>query len=224
MESSKITGVIRGSTQRNSPEDELVTPVMNTRGDTVTCNVMPLLCEITRLGSSWQAISAATAPVNAIPTTACLLTLWNGEQDNGKSYIIDSVFCLTMAGAASAPQTATILVNLSSVQNIVTLAGTIAPRSIGESALNYKGMARVATGSVPTTDGILGNWFPAGQSSYMANTTNNTFGSMTVADCRGMFIIPPKCQISISALSTLQTASSIQVGIIWHEIILPPIV
>ena len=87
----RILGRVRGLNPGSSPENKEdeqfhICPT----GDQPTVQGLPELTEIVRLGNSWQMMGAASAGLTAVPTTAGLLTLWNGEPDNGNIYVIDS--------------------------------------------------------------------------------------------------------------------------------------
>ena len=89
----KIAGRVRGLFAGNYPENREDEQFhLNSRGDQIVAQGLPERTEIVRLGDSWQVMtSSAQAPLTAVPTTTGALNLWNGEQANGKCYVIDRV-------------------------------------------------------------------------------------------------------------------------------------
>lgn len=215
---------VRGSQQPNYAEGTDEQPQLNTRGEQIIVQGLPPLAQLVNAGNSYQAsTTTAAAPVVAIPTTAALIGLWNGEQDNGKSYVIDSVFALVVASTA-AQQTMSILGNLSLAQIPTAIANTITPRPL-RAGQPYRGNARIAVGiTLNATDGVAANWFPIGNNPPQIAGATNNIGSSMEWDCKGMFVIPPKNQMSFTVIAPAATATSIQIGFRWHELQLPSVV
>lgn len=221
---ANVLANIQSSSQKNACEEELASPKLNNRGDAIVSNAFPSLAAISSYGNSFEArTTTATAPVTAIPTTATLLSIWNGEQETGKSYIIDSVFVINLAGT-NPQQTYTILLNVAGALICApTATNGQTPRSLCAN-LPYRGNARVfVAAALNAIDGVAANWFPVG-SGLLGNGAITTFGFCVDYNCRGMFVIPPKTIFAVTALSTTATASSIQIGFRWHEVIMPPVV
>jgi hypothetical protein len=134
------------------------------------------------------------------------------------------VYLFLQVVTSAAQQSATILVNVSQAQIFTAIANTIAPHPL-RANMPYRGAARVAVGiTLNAADGIAANWFPMGSNAPLISGGAANIGGCTDIDCKGMFLIPPKGQFSVSVLSAVATASSIQVGIRWHEAIIPPVV
>jgi hypothetical protein len=193
---------------------------LNNRGDTLIAQSIPTAAELVRLGKSWMAMTAtAAAPVTAIPTTAALLGLWNGETGPlGKSYVIDSIFVVQVAVTA-AVQNVGILVNNAFSPVLTALANTITPRPL-RGLKAYDGLARIAVGiTLDVTNGVASNWFPWGSTGPGQNTLQ--IGTVTDIPVDGKIIVPPGGQLALSALAGAATASSIQIGVRWHEVYLP---
>jgi hypothetical protein len=219
---TKILAAVRGSQQPNYAEGTDEQPQLNNRGEQIVANGLPLLAQLVNSGNSyWAGTTTAAAPVVAIPTTAALIALWNGEPDNGKSYIIDSVWVVQVVVTA-AIQAMGILANVSQAQIPTAITNTITPRPL-RGNLPYRGAGRVAVGiTLGAVDGIAANWMPIGTVAAPANTLQ--VGTITDVDLKGLIIIPPKGQLSLTALAGAATASSIQIGFRWHEALLPPVV
>lgn len=229
---TEIQGLVNGCCQQVLPEESFEQVRINNRGELLVAYGLPWLSEIVRLGNSYQcSTTTAATPVVAVPTTASLILIWNGENDNGKSYIIDSVFCLTVAGTANSQQNVTILANVGTIPTPGTTvqpftANLITPRSLMANSV-YRGKAVVSTGkTLNSTDGAAANWFPVGTSSPPAGVApvGGSWGQNNDIDCKGMFIVPPKCVFAVTAIATAATASSVQIGFRWHELIVPPVV
>src|SRR3990167_4677865 len=95
------------------------------RGEVLTVAGLPPYTRLVSAGQSWSAKTAtAAAPVTAIPTTASLIQLWNG--DPAKSYVMDSAFILVTA-ATAAVQAYGLLMNIGTAPVVAAIADTIAP-------------------------------------------------------------------------------------------------
>ena len=219
---TKILATVRGSYQPIFAEGSDEQPQLNTRGELLVSQGLPPLATLVNAGNSYMAsTTTAAAPVVAIPTTAALIGLWNGEAANGKSYIIDSIFVIQTAVTA-AVQNVGILVNVALQPVLTALANTITPRNL-RSTLGYRGMGRVAVGiTLDATNGIAANWFPVGTTPSAQNTLQ--IGTTVDVNVNGMFVIPPGGQIALTALAGAATATSVQIGLRWHEVVLPPAV
>jgi len=197
-------------------------PYINQRGEQLVAAGLPPLTSLVALGDSWMAKTAtAAAPVIAIPTTGSLIALYNAEPENGKSYVIDSLFLLVVANTA-AVQSHCLLANLApNPSTIVAPAIGITPNPMRGSRA-YGGLARVAVGlALDATNGVAANWFPLGPSIPNSNTPQ--IGSAIDWPLDGSIIVPPKGLFALTALAGAATASSVQIGFRWHELLLPPI-
>lgn len=192
---------------------------MNNGGELLVAAALPPHATVTLRGDSWVAKTAARAPVTAIPTTAYLLNLYNGEALGGKSYIIDSVFLMQVAVTA-AIQNVGILYNVSyKPSSLVAPAGGVTPIGLfGGKQYGGKGLI-TDNSTLDATNGIAPNWFPAGLSPSAQNTLQ--IGTSVDWDCGGRIIIPPGGSFSVTGLAGAATATSIQMGFRWHEILLP---
>lgn len=217
---------VSGNADCAYPEGVDEQPLMDRLGQQISSFGTRDYAQLVSQGHCYQArATTGAAPVTAIPSTACLLGLWNGEPDNGKSYVILSVFVCRIATSA-AFQECTILTNCS-LQTIPTaIANTIIPRPMAGNRIGYGGNARVAVGITlaAAAGGATTNWHPAGCSAHqIASGAANTGGGYEV-DVKGRYIIPPKCQFSLSVIAPVATAASVSVGVRWAEVVLPPVV
>lgn len=211
---ARMRALVRGLTVVFEPDGSEEGRVqMTRRGELLTAGGLPPLAEISRLGNSWQAILATpVAPVTAIPTTAMLIGLYNGEPAGGKSYLVQKVLCLTVALTA-AQQLATPLINLSTAAPAVP-TGVITPKATRTGKGPYGGKALVPTGGTlaVSADG----WFPVGTPG--GSGAASTFGQNVDGLVDGLYIVTPGQMMNVSAISTAATASSILLGFVWHEI------
>lgn len=191
---------------------------LNPRGDLIVTQALPTGAELARMGRSFQAILAtAVAPVVAIPTTASLMGLWNGEPDGGRTYVIDGIGVLTVALTA-AQQIATPIVNLSSVKPAAQAVSAVLPKNMraGSPATSRAAIVLGGTLAVATD-----NWFPPPGSTSPGTGAASTFGQNVDADAKGLLQIAPGHILNINAISTAATATSILIYVRWHEVKFP---
>jgi hypothetical protein len=186
--------------------------VINPRGDIAWANALPFRTEETRMRRSFKVITVtAVAPVVAIPTVTSQLSLWNGEQDNGKIYVITKIgaYCVVSAGAATGIQ----MVHLINVSKVAapTSAGLTMRGTAGQV---YNGSAINALAVTVVDDG----WFPAGNSVVGAASQ---IGLAVEADIAGGIIVPPGYRYSTAVVANTVTTITVRQYIEWMEVILP---
>jgi hypothetical protein len=126
--------------------------------------------------------------------------------------------------STTAQQSLSILANVSQAQVLTAIANTLTPRSL-RAGLPYRGAARAAVGiTLNSADGVASNWFPVGNTPPAIAGATNNIGTTIDVDLKGLIIIPPKGQLSLTVITAAATASSVQLGIRWHEVILPAVV
>lgn len=210
---------VRGSSRQNMAEGLDAQPHLNNRGEQIIAAGLPPLAQIVSQADSWwvRATSGA-APVVAIPTTAALFGLWNGEADGGKSIIIDSVIVMQIVVTA-AIQNVGVLANISTQKVTTPLANTLTPRGLLANRA-YGGKARVAVGiTLDATIGVADAWMPLGQTGPGQNTLQ--VGTILDFDVKGGIILPPGGQLALTAIAGAATAASVLLGVRWHEAQLP---
>lgn len=212
MSISKILGRVRGSFPGNYPEGrEEEQFQLNCRGDMLVSQALPERAELVRLGNSYWTASATTAPVTAIPTTAAHLALWNGEQDDGLSYVIDFVGTYSTVSAAAAINLGLCAqVNLGKVASPV---GVQAIKSLSGRA-NYRGKGNAKTAAITITDNTA--WHPVGNQLVIANTAN-ILASVEYA-VYGRYVIPPGGMFALAALANAAGNMTCISWVIWHEV------
>lgn len=208
------TANVRGLAPLNAGQDTEDELQINNRGDSLVAIALPELTEIVRLNESYWAKSLASAPVVAIPTTASLFTLYNGNLAGGKCVVIDSLFMHVVAVTA-AIQGWGIITCLSKVVQAVQ-AQSIIPNCLKAGKNTYSGNVTCGTQAMDAVSGVVGNWMPIGASPSPQNTLQ--IGTTIEVPVKGMIIIPPTHSMGVSVLAGAATASSVQVGCRWHEV------
>lgn len=209
---------IRGSLRQiiaGAEQEAVVTP----GGETIVANGLPLGSELVRQGRSfWAILASPVAPVVAIPTTASLMGLWNGEPDNGKAYAVDTVGVISVVLTAAA-QIATPIVNLSTAKPAGQVASAVLPKGMRGGLLSGPTRACIVLGG--TLAVAADNWFPPpGLGSTGGLAIASTFGQVNAFDVQGRLVIPPGQIMNINALATAATAASILIYVAWHELLL----
>jgi hypothetical protein len=186
-------------------------PAINGRGDLICVEGMPFLAETVRAGNSYVGFSALQTPVNAVPTTTAGVSLWNGEGAGGKSYVIDSIVLFN--GVTQALATNFQMMVMINVGAVATPSGGTAITPKGFTGKPYGGLAKVGSGTTVVND----VWVGFGSSLVVQNTAN--FGATLDVPVNGLYIVKPNGAFSIAGLvANTPVATSVQLGIRWHEI------
>jgi hypothetical protein len=210
----KICAQVRGGDAGNYPENrEDQEAQMNCLGDMIAIQALPNKAEIVRMGDSWQVLGAASTGLTAVPTTAGLLTLWNGEPGNGKFYAIDSIIATKVIADVTTDDLATIWAQIIRPPMATPADAALTIRSLN-GKYSYGGRARTVAAS--TT--LANRWEPFGQ---IDNPTAAIAGSPWAQkdiDVLGRLIVPPGGALTLTASEVTATASTFRFCIRWHEI------
>lgn len=208
-----LKGTVRGLSSKNAAEDTEEQLVCTPRGELIVSQGMPPLAEIVRMGDSFQSMStAAVAALVVRPTTAAMLSLWNGEKAAGQSYAIDSVFAFALVNPAAIGAWGIWVMN-NVVQGSTGVAkpggAALAVKSL--SARTPQSAAVVAIGGAVTDDG----WFPAGNGiiTHAAITPEPQID----VDLKGLYIVPPGGMFNAHVVADVVTRTFL-IGVRWHEI------
>lgn len=215
---AKLLGRIRGLVAANNAEgNEEAQIVLNNRGDQLIAQALPELAELVRLGESFQILSAATAALTAVPTTTAGHSLWNGEPDTGKAYVIDSFGTVEIVTDAT-QQNSLALFAMMSVGKIaaITDAALVKASLSGRPASSTR--ARTAAGVTTLAADV---WTPHGPSSPGAAAFAGGVWRVHEYQAKGLYVVPPGGMFSIAAAKTVATASQIRYFIRWHEVQFP---
>jgi len=184
--------------------------IVNPRGDLSIAQALPYKAEAARMSESYmvRATSAVSPLATTFPTTSANLSMSNNEANDGKSYIIESLFFEQAAAApAATPIGFAVMIN---PPRPTAVAATLTARGVAGNAYRGKGTFAVATTVVD------GGWFPVGNS--LISTYDGTQYSVNV---NGLFIVPPGAKFSVVFLTNTVTGITGFVGVKWQEIILP---
>lgn len=176
--------------------------------------------EITKVGAAFEVHTVAAAvAVVALPTTANLLSLWNGEAPgDGLVYVIDRVWSLQIASAAAAGQ-ASLIGCLGQ-----TAVAPLATAGLAFNALNGNGgggpgktKAINSTAALDAVTGVLGNWrLLPGQKGGVRVGVTSIPGMFNEAEVHGKIIVPPGRLFGVHLLADT-VATTALVGIEFHQ-------
>lgn len=190
---------------------------LNSIGDHLIAEGLPSKAEIVRLGDSWQVLGAASTGLAALPTTAGLLTLWNGEPGNGKFYAINSVTCTKVIIDVTTNDLFTVWAQGIRPPMAAPTDAALTIRSLN-GKYSYGGRARTVAAS--TT--LANRWEPI--TSPIQSRAEAIAGSawqQVDIDLLGRHIVPPGGAFTLTASETTATASAFRFCIRWHEILAP---
>lgn len=215
---AKLLGRIRGLAAANIAEGfEEAQIVLNNRGDQLVAQGLPELAEVVRLGDSWQVLSAATAALIAVPSTAAGHSLWNGEPDTGKAYVIDSFGTVEVVTDATQQNSLALFAMVSNGKIAAPTDGGMVKASLsGRPPSSTK--AKTAAGVTTLAADV---WTPHGPSSPGGAAFAGAVWRVHEYQARGLYVIPPGGMFSIAAAKTVATASQIRYFLRWHEVQFP---
>lgn len=211
----KVAGRVRGLFAGNYPENREDEQMhVNSRGDLIVTNSLPERTEIVRMGDSYQVMTAAAiAPLTGLPTTTGGLNLWNGEQSNGKSYVIDKVSVTEIVVDVTQSNMTAVFACLVRPPVTAPTDAALTIRSLsGRNA--YSGRARTTVNAAVTNDG----WFPIGTSAPVAAAVAGSAWKVTDITLNGLYLVPPGAQFCVHAAKVAATAGQVHFGIVWHEV------
>lgn len=208
-----LKGFVRSSLDTIFVDEDVGTHyplVVNPRGDLSIAQALPYKAEMARMRESYmvRASSAVSPLAAAMPTTTANLSMSNNESDDGKSYVIESIF-FEQAAAAPAPTGISFAVMINPPRP-AAVAATLTAKGLAGNAYRGKGTFAVATTVV--NDG----WFPAGSS-----VVTSYDGSQVLVNIDGLYIVPPGGKFSVVYLANTVTGITGFVGVKWHEVQLP---
>lgn len=202
-------------TDQRSPGDEEIVG-LSEQGELLVANSIAPYEELTRAGRAFQVhTTAAVAAVVAVPTTAHMLALYNGEPDGGWSYVIDYLWAQNVASTAVASQ-AQMLVLIGQVREATpTDAGLTIPSLSGNGSKDTLARTILNATALPSTTGTAANWFAFGQSTNKPGVAATPGYGMGV-EVNGRFVIPPGRYFAVHVLANV-VGETFLAGIMWHE-------
>jgi hypothetical protein len=213
----KIAARVRGLQVIDAPEnreDEQLQ--INSFGDEMMAQALPDLAEIVRLGNSWQVMSAVYTALTAVPTTAAIFTIWNGEPGGGKSYVIDSVAVVKVVADTTQVDSTSAFYQLVRPPVAPVSDAGIEIQSLSGRKF-YDGKARTVNGGVT----FANRWEMGGTSPHPATALAGTGWQVFEEKMNGRFVVPPTAQFSVHRAEVTATANKFRVTFRWHEIQLP---
>jgi hypothetical protein len=213
----KIVARVRGTNDGNYPENREEEELqVSSYGDLIVSQSLPSKAELVRLGESWQVMGAASTGLTAVPTTAGLLTLWNGEPGNGKVYAIDTVACFRPIIDVTTIDMFTVFAQIIRMPMAAPTDAALSIRSLS-GRYTYGGRAR----TVATSTTLANRWDTLGTSAPKASALGGTAWECLEFDLLGRYIITPGSAFTLSAAEITATASALRFTIRWHELQIP---
>ena len=161
--------------------------------------------------AGWSVMAtAAVAALIERPSTTALGTLWNGEPDGGKSYVIDRLFAQQLVSAAAASRWGIWACVHPVGMSAVTADITAIKSSSGKA--NYGGSARFDIGATVADNG----WFPWGNG-FDVETTGILGGNQSSVNVAGRIVLPPSAGLSLHVVAS-SVNEDFCVGVSWYEI------
>ena len=204
-------GVIRHGEDAGEDKGIAVTDA----GDQYVVAAAAPYAELTRLGGGYSVI-ATSAVVGLVvrPSTVAQITVWNGENAGGKSYVIDRLFTHNLVSTSA--------LSLYSIWACVHPAGMTDPgEDIAASATNITGNSGRrynGSGIVGVAETVVDNgWYPWATSVEVTQATVLP-GSHLVAEVAGRLIVPPQGGISLTVVCSLTSTVTFTTGLSWYEV------
>lgn len=151
--------------------------------------------------------TAATAALVVRPTTVAAITIWNGENQGGKSLVIDRIFTFNLVSTAAAGFFGMWYCNhlemTKPTNDITTLRGT------GDGREPNNSTVVVDVGATVLDNG----WFPCGFPGQV-EATGVLPGGIAEWECMGRLIVPPKHGLSVQVVSSV-VGNTFTSGVSW---------
>jgi hypothetical protein len=206
----------RGLNQGNYPEnrdDERIEALAG--GEFIASQCLPRLATIVAQGNSWVVGSGAQTGLAVVPTTAGLLTLWNGESGNGRSLVIDSMLVYRRILDVTEVSIGTVWAQVIRPPMATPTDAALTIRSLS-GGYGYGGRAR----TVATSTTLASRWDVIGQVDPVPTVAGSVFQTNDF-NLLGRYIIPPGGAFTMSVSEVTATASAWNTTIRWHEVQLP---
>ncbi len=187
--------------------------VMNPAGHLLTAQGSTSRAEGTRQGLRYGKLTDAVVTIaNAIPTVAAAHTLWNGEAQGGKSYILESVTWQSITSAAAISGFGMVgCLNVLPLTAVPATADTLT-KVTSMNGKVYGGRAKSSHTVTVPDDG----WWPLPLNAPIVTGGTVTGGFVLHAPLDGSVIIPPGCTFGVSVLSIGTTAAG-NLFYVWRE-------
>lgn len=178
--------------------------------------------EIVKVGRAFEVHTvAAIAAVVALPTTASMLSLWNGEADGGRSYVIDRVWGLRIVSTTAIASQAALIgcLGQTRVSTLGTLSGLPLNPLNGNAGKDSKSATYLNAVALDAVTGVTGNWrvLPGQTGGLKISAGAATVGGDFVnSEINGRIIVPPGHAFGVHVFAPLVGETFI-CGVEWHE-------
>ncbi len=203
-----VSGILRGTAEERNIE-------VNEKGELLTAQGLLPYTEMTRRYEGWSAIATSAAAAVAVrPTTTAGITLYNGEPQNGKSYIIDRIFTHCLVSGAEEGRFS-IWACSHPVNTAVPATGPLAAavnQKNGNRGGLYTGLSVFDVGDTCIDQG----WYPWGYSTDM-EPTGVLPGAAIDVRVEGRLIVPPTAALSVQIVTSVNDETFCS-GISWYEV------
>lgn len=218
-----LTSVVIGGTPVIFPDNTVGQNTINGRGDARVAQALPELTELVRMGRSYGVRAAAgIAALTAIPTTAAMISIFNGESLAGivpaASYAIDSVFTVEIVTDAVQQDYTSVWAMLNKASTVFTpVVDTLSAslRNLSGKGGAYGGAARIGVGAVVVDDG----WLPLGNPSSFATAFAGALWRVTDIPVKGLYHVRPGAQFNLHCTKVAAAALQIVIGFRFHEVV-----
>lgn len=209
-----LLGRVRGNARPSQGEGSDSAVGILAGGEVLFANALPFKTEGVRLGDVWTcqiATGSAFTNVAGMPTTRAELALYNGEPGGGKSYIIDSIWFLSLT-SITALSNATLIYQVAAAAALADDTAQLINSPLGKV---YGGRAKRA---VAVTTMIANKWAMLGAGT---NAATASIGFGVLAEVNGGIVLTPGMTLGVNAVVGTATGTSLM-GISWREEVLQP--
>lgn len=218
MDEIVMLGKVRGLAvdHAESPQKPKVQIALTGQAEQLVVHSVSPYQEIVRQGRTYwvaNAIATPVAAVTAIPTTAACLSIYNGEADGGRSYVINYVWSFVVAVTAITQFHWGMIGCLGQVREAIPTAGAPVIKNAAGTFKNDT-LCRPVIAALPAGTGLAANWFPIGDTCYSSVVTLPGMSQWIPID--GRIIVPPGRYFAVHTLGSLTTFTVIM-GIGWTE-------
>jgi hypothetical protein len=224
MAESKILGrirlLLRGVDQGSVGDDEQI--ALNEQGELLIAHGSSPFAEQTKMGRAFETHTvAAIAAVVALPTTAAMLSLWNGEPDTGRSLVLDRAWALRIVSTTAIASQASIIgcLGQTRVATLGAASGLPANATNGNGGKDTKAITYLNAVTLDAVTGVTGNWrvLPGQTGGLKISAGAATVGGdFANAEINGRIIVPPGRAFGLHVFAPLVGETFI-CGIEWHE-------
>lgn len=216
----RVRQLLQGVDQGSKGDDEQI--ALNEQYEQLVAMGASQYGEIVRIGRAFEVHTvSAVAAVVALPTTAAMLSLWNGEADSGRSYVIDRVWGLRIVSTTAIASQASLIgcLGQTRVATLGTLSGLPKNALNGNAGADSKAASYLTAVALDAVTGTTNNWrvLPGQTGGLKISAGAATVGGDFInAEVNGRIIVPPGHVFAAHVMAPLVGETFI-CGIEWHE-------